>query len=258
MTRLLKTILAAMLALALVPGIAAAQGGHGGHDAETTEMMESVEELRGLSGREFEIGYINRIIPHHEGAVEMAEMIVDRAPHPEVQQAAERIIADQQREIDELTTFLREEYGAELQRDERQMMSEDMMSMIEEASPEHAEQIFLLMMREHHQSAVIMGELVLQKAKSQTLLDQARGMIESQRAEQEEFARYLHEFYGIEAPEPTGDMMAAADYAMGGMPETGAGGMAGSVRENTPVAATISAGLLALTLGALALRRRLA
>ncbi len=98
-----------------------------------------------------------------------------------------------------------------------------------------------------------MGEIVLQKAQSQVLLDQARTMVDSQRAEQEEFAGYLQEFYGIQAPAPTGDMMQAMQAAMGDssmqMPQTGG---------PSPVGIMAAAGALvvaAAATGAYALRR---
>ncbi|MDP9383507.1 MAG: DUF305 domain-containing protein [Chloroflexota bacterium] len=266
-----RALLVCVLTLALLaPSAAFAQGGHGGHETgngddtqmseETAEMMESIEELRQLSGREFEIGYINRIIPHHEGALDMAEMLVNDAPHKEVREAAARIIEDQRREIRELTDFLHDTYNEEVDPDERQMMDHSMMMpMHENPGSEMAEKIFLLMMREHHQTAVEMGQIVLERAQSEELLEQARGMVQSQREEQEQFAEWLEEWYGIEAPEPMGDMMAAAQLAMGEtqMPEAGAGGMARSARGNEALPIVAALALLALVVGAHTLRRRL-
>lgn len=49
---------------------------------------------------------------------------------------------------------------------------------------------------------------------SDVLLDQAQAMVDSQRAEQDKFATYLAEWYGVDAPEPTGDMQAAMELAL--------------------------------------------
>ncbi len=249
-TRWYRILVITALALALLPGrVALAQEGHSQDEMSESmmEMMESIEELRQLSGAEFEIAYVNRIIPHHEGAVMMAEVVVDKAPHVEVRDAAAQIIKDQQREIEELTSFLRDTHGQEVNPDERQMMSHDMMEMHENANPEMAEKMFLLMMREHHQTAVEMGEIVLEKATSEQLREQAEKMIESQRAEQEQFGEWLQTWYGIEAPEPTGDMEAAMAMMMGGMPHTGAGGMASragaGVLQTAALVALVAAGL---------------
>ncbi len=268
-----KALLICVLALALLaPTAVSAQGGHGGHESgngddaqmseQTAEMMESIEELRQLSGREFEIGYVNRIIPHHEGALEMAEMVVNDAPHKQVREAAARIIEDQKREIEMLTEFVRDTYNEEVDPDERQMMDHGMMMpMRENPGSEMAEKMFLLMMREHHQTAVEMGQIVLERAESyeEGLLLQAISMVESQRAEQEQFGEWLKDWYGIEAPEPTGDMMAAAQLAMGQtqMPEAGAGGMSRSEGGNEALPIVVALGLLTLAVGAYSLRSRL-
>lgn len=257
-------LLAAVLAFALLtPGIAAASSHDGsmqmdggmqmGDDGMMQGMNSAMADLEALEGKEFEVAYINQIIPHHQGALEMAQAVVDRAPNPEVREAAARIIEDQEREIGELTAFLRDAYGQEVSPDERMAMDPSMNDQMETADPAMAEQMFLLGMREHHESAVQMGEIVLQKAQSQPLLDQARTMVDSQRAEQEEFAGYLQQFYSIEAPAPTGDMMQAMQAAVGDgstqMPQTGG---------ISPLGLAVAAGALVTLVaaaGAYALRR---
>jgi LPXTG-motif cell wall-anchored protein len=85
------------------------------------------------------------------------------------------------------------------------------------------EKMVLAMMREHHQSAIDMGELALQKATSQELKDQAQQMIDAQRAEQEQFGTWLQQWYGMTPPAPTGDMQDGMDAVMDMlMPATGA------------------------------------
>ncbi len=258
-------VLAAVLALSmLAPGMAAASSHEGGSmqmdgsmqmsgDMMMQEMESALADLEALEGEEFEVAYVNQIIPHHQGALDMAQAVVDRAPNPEMREAAARIIEDQEREIGELTAFLRDTYGQEVNPDERMAMDASMIDEIRNADPAMAEQMFLLVMREHHESAVQMGEIVLQKAQSQVLLDQARTMVDSQRAEQEEFAGYLQEYYGIQAPAPTGDMMQAMHAAMGDssmqMPQTGG---------PSPLVLVAAAGALvtaAIAVGAYALRR---
>jgi uncharacterized protein (DUF305 family) len=246
-------ILAATLAFAVIaPGVAAASSHEGGSmqmgdDGMMQEMNSALADLEALEGEEFEVAYVNQIIPHHQGALEMAQAVVERAPNPEVREAAARIIEDQEREIGELTTFLRDTHGREVNPDERMAMDPAMNDRIRNADPATAEKMFLLGMREHHESAVQMGEIALRKAQSQEILDQARTMVDSQRAEQEEFAVYLRQFYGIEAPTPTGDMMQAMQIAAGDgsmqMPQTGGPSPVGlAVAAGALVAAAVAAG----------------
>lgn len=256
-----KLIVALLAFSLLAPGAAIADSHsmqmdgdmNGMGNGDMMQMMdEALADLEAREGEEFEVAYVNQIIPHHEGALEMAEAVVDRAPNQEVRDAAARIIEDQQREIEELTTFLRDTYGQEVEPDERMAMDPSMMEEIASADPARAEQMFLLGMREHHQTAIEMGEIALEKAQSEEILTQAENMVSSQRAEQEEFAGYLSEFHGIQAPEPTGDMEAAMQLAMEGsgmpLPETGGPSL-------PIVMALVAVALAALAAGMYALRR---
>ena len=255
-------ILAAVLAFALLtPGIAAASSHDGGMQMDGSMQMSgdgmmqgmdnAMADLEALQGEEFEVAYANQVIAHHQGALDMAQPVVDRAPNQEVRDAAARIIEDQTREINDLTAFLRDTYGQEPNPDERMLMDAGMMDQMRNADPGMAEQMFLLGMREHHETVIQMAEVALQKAQSELLLDQARTIIDSQRAEQEEFAGYLQEFHGIEAPAPTGDMMRAMQATTGNasmqMPQTGGPSPVGLVvAAGTLVAAAAAAGAYAL------------
>lgn len=142
-------LLAAVLAFALLtPGIAAASSHDGGmqmgDDGIMQGMNSAMADLEALEGEDFEVAYVNQIIPHHQGALEMAQAVVDRAPNPEVREAAARIIEDQEREIGELTAFLRDTYGQEPNPDERMAMDPSMNDQMETADPAMAEQMFLL------------------------------------------------------------------------------------------------------------------
>ena len=56
-------------------------------------------------------GVIDAMVPHHEGAVEMARVAVKNAEHPEIEHLAQHIISNQKAEINELESIKKEEYG---------------------------------------------------------------------------------------------------------------------------------------------------
>ncbi len=62
--------------------------------------------LEGLEGNEFDEAFIRLMIPHHEGAIDMAEEALESAKHPEMKQLATDIIEAQQREIDMMEEWL--------------------------------------------------------------------------------------------------------------------------------------------------------
>jgi uncharacterized protein (DUF305 family) len=57
---------------------------------------------------EFEEQWLATMLEHHEGAVAMAEEVADAGESPEVEEVAESIKADQQAEIEEMTSWLDE------------------------------------------------------------------------------------------------------------------------------------------------------
>jgi LPXTG-motif cell wall-anchored protein len=186
-------------------------------------MQAALDELAQKRGQEFDIMYINMIIAHHADAVEMAEMVDDDVPHRALRDALAALIDDQEAEIRSLTSVLKEFYGQEVTPDPRMMMSERMMAQLQAADAVMREKLVLAMMREHHQSAIDMGELVLQQATSQALKDQAQQMIDAQRAEQAQFGTWLQQWYGMTPPASTGDMQHGMDAVMDmSLPATGA------------------------------------
>ncbi len=62
--------------------------------------------LEGLEGDEFDEAFIRLMIPHHQGAIDMAEEALKSAKHPEMKQLATDIIEAQQREIDMMKGWL--------------------------------------------------------------------------------------------------------------------------------------------------------
>jgi uncharacterized protein (DUF305 family) len=106
-----------LLALALPALPAAAQhaghGGHGGHgaaapaapaDSEATKAFKAINaRMHGAMDipytNDAEVDFIRGMIPHHEGAVEMAKVVLRTAKDPVVRKLAEEIVASQQAEI---------------------------------------------------------------------------------------------------------------------------------------------------------------
>jgi uncharacterized protein (DUF305 family) len=63
------------------------------------------------SAEDPDVAFIDLTIPHHEMAIRASEVALEQATHDEIRAIAERVIQDQQREIDELTTIRQELTG---------------------------------------------------------------------------------------------------------------------------------------------------
>ncbi|MBE9156426.1 DUF305 domain-containing protein [Nodosilinea sp. LEGE 06152] len=65
----------------------------------------------GTADDEYDLRFINAMIPHHEGALTMAQEALAKSSRPEIQELAEAIIASQQVEIDQMTQWRQDWYG---------------------------------------------------------------------------------------------------------------------------------------------------
>jgi uncharacterized protein (DUF305 family) len=91
--------------------IAGVEKGDLGVEAHMKGMDGDASELE--TAKPFDEAFINMMIPHHEGAVEMAKAELARGADPELQALAQDIIDAQQREIDEMRQHLEESGGKE-------------------------------------------------------------------------------------------------------------------------------------------------
>src|SRR3989344_140893 len=65
-------------------------------------MNEMTDQLKQKSGDDFDKAFVEMMIAHHEGAVDMAELIPSRAKHNEIKTLGEAIITAQTKEISDM------------------------------------------------------------------------------------------------------------------------------------------------------------
>ena len=63
--------------------------------------------LRGKTGDDFDRAFLQMMVPHHQGAIEMAKLADKNAKHAEVKALAKAIIAAQQREIAQMQGWMK-------------------------------------------------------------------------------------------------------------------------------------------------------
>ena len=78
----------------------------GGMDMNGMSQEEMMTQLDGLTGTEFDQAFLEAMIAHHEGAIEMSEQQLADGQNPDAVALAEKIIADQQAEIAEMQELL--------------------------------------------------------------------------------------------------------------------------------------------------------
>ncbi len=78
--------------------------------AEHKQMMQMSMSL-GKADAQFDLRFLDGMIPHHEGAVTMGQDLLKKSKRPEMQQLAKNIIASQQKEIDLMKQWRQQWYG---------------------------------------------------------------------------------------------------------------------------------------------------
>ncbi|AEV72169.1 hypothetical protein MycrhN_1553 [Mycolicibacterium rhodesiae NBB3] len=83
------------------------QEGHGGHGAMAGMVDEAtMTKLQSLRGAEFDTLWLQSMISHHQGAIEMAKAEVAHGQNEDVKRMAQGMIDAQQAEIDQMKQML--------------------------------------------------------------------------------------------------------------------------------------------------------
>jgi uncharacterized protein (DUF305 family) len=168
----MKTRLFAIAASSALAVLLAACGApHASSPASTggSATSSSVGSVANVS--DADVSFAQLMIPHHQQAVEMADLALSRETSPEVKQLAEQIKAAQGPEIEMMSTWL-EGWGAPMAMGEDHsghdmggmdmsgMMSDDDMQALADAQGAEFDRMWLEMMIAHHQGAISMAEQV--------------------------------------------------------------------------------------------------
>lgn len=80
------------------------------------QMMESMSaNLKNKKDTEFDAAFLEEMIPHHQGAIEMAQMVLAQSKRPELIKLANDIITAQQKEINMMREWQRAWFGIQAQ-----------------------------------------------------------------------------------------------------------------------------------------------
>ena len=163
------------------------------------------ETLSGLDGADLEVTYMAAIIPHHQSAIEMAQLELERGESPDIRTHAENIISNQQHQIEQFTRWLEEWHGLtpddarraapkEAQSEMAAMESESQ-EMIDELSATPAghpfDVAFVQRMIPHHQAGIVESLEPQARAEHAELRVAASSTITVQQAEAMDFRTWL-------------------------------------------------------------------
>ena len=158
--------------------------------------------------------FIEMMIPHHQSAIEMADLALQKAQRPELKSLAADIKRTQTDEINRMRAWYRQWYGLEVPewpaRGGMSGMGMNGMGMMGQSSQgmnmgddpallEKAmdfDKAFITLMIPHHKMALMMSNMVLTRGEHEELREMARAIINSQSAEIERMQGWYIAWYG--------------------------------------------------------------
>jgi uncharacterized protein (DUF305 family) len=168
----------------------------GGHGGMGMGMM--------MSGSQGDRTFIEMMIPHHDGAVKMADIILKRTKRPELRQLATAIKRDQTREIGEMKTWYQQWYKTSVpstaKSGEIGMMSGGGMANMMTAQVQKlstatdSDRVFLEEMIPHHKMALMMTSHIVDSDRPE-LRTLAKNIMQTQTAEIEQMRRWYNTWY---------------------------------------------------------------
>jgi uncharacterized protein (DUF305 family) len=162
----------------------------------------------GPADANYDLRFIDSMVPHHQGALVMAQEVIQKSKRPELVKFAKGIITEQKKEIAQMQKWRKQWYPKaaatpmmwhSAMNHEMAMTSEHkqsmMMSMSLGTADAKFDKRFLDAMILHHQGAVTMAQDALQKSKQPDLQKLSRSIIESQQSEIDRMTQLRQQWY---------------------------------------------------------------
>ena len=163
----------------------------------------------GPADPDYELRFIDAMVPHHEGAVIMAKAVLDRSQRSELRQLATEIINAQDQEIDQMRQWRKAWYP---KASDKPMAWHTQMQHMMAMSPEQISTMrmdvdlgaadaafdlrFLNAMIPHHEAALIMARDLHQKSQRPEMQLLAQNILTSQQAEIDRMKQWRRSWYG--------------------------------------------------------------
>jgi uncharacterized protein (DUF305 family) len=151
------------------------------------------------NGKYSDKAFIDAMVPHHQGAIAMAEVALKNAEHEEIKELSRNIVSTQRAEIEELKAIKQQEFGTSnvpMEMSQEQMRGMGMMMNPEQlAHSEPFDKAFIGAMIPHHQSAIEMAQVAYEKSKVPEIKELAKNIVSAQQREIEQMKQWRKEWY---------------------------------------------------------------
>lgn len=180
------------------PGNAANQNPSGNTAMDHSTMGHpAMESSPNAASADYDLQFIDTMIVHHQGAVDMAKLIDSRAQHAELKALGRNILSSQQKEIDEMRAWRDNWFAGKPPAININMpgmassMSGMEMNKLASLSGNAFDLEFLRQMTPHHEGAIVMAKEALQRSKKDEIKRLANEIIKAQDAEISQMGSWL-------------------------------------------------------------------
>jgi uncharacterized protein (DUF305 family) len=188
---------------------------NGGSDKIQKDAAESHKSMKGgmmMDAMNMERHFIEKMIPHHQDAIDMAKLALEKSKKSEIKKLSQDIISSQSAEIETMKKWYKEWFGTEVPVKRMNMkgkglgasemmmdmsMSHDMMggTMDDLRKSADFDKKFIEMMVKHHKGAVMMSGMLIDSRKPE-MRKFGKDIITAQSGEIEMMIKWYQGWYG--------------------------------------------------------------
>ena len=161
-----------------------------GHDM--SKMDHGAASAPGAASQPYDLQFLDSMIHHHEGALQMSKMVLGKTKRQEMKTFAQKIVDDQTKEIAQMKGWREQWFSGKpsalnmalpgMEGGTKMMNSEHVKEM-DDMDADHFDSHFLTMMIQHHEGAVLMAKDALNRGEHAEVKQIAQEIIREQEAE---------------------------------------------------------------------------
>jgi uncharacterized protein (DUF305 family) len=153
----------------------------------------------GVMSQNIDQHFIVQMIPHHEGAIAMAKIALERSKRPEILSLANGIIEAQEKENRDMRSWYQSWFGSAPPAGGMGMMHMDGMEgdagVLKSVSATEFDREFIQQMIPHHEMAIMMAQMLQASSERPEMKELADNIITSQSREIEMMRGWLKSWY---------------------------------------------------------------
>ncbi|MCP9487725.1 MAG: DUF305 domain-containing protein [Gaiellaceae bacterium MAG52_C11] len=160
------------------------------------------EETASGGGNAADRAFLEGMIPHHDGGVDLGKLAAEMSEHEELKELGQDVDEAQSREVEEMKEAHERLFGEPFPEGEHG--GDDSLAELEAADP--FDKAFIDELIPHHQEAITMAREEIAGGSDDELKELAENIVETQSKEIEDMNDWREDWYG--APSPAGGVPA--------------------------------------------------